>query len=261
MGLECWFCRDDVEAGLGLGHRDISGQQWSVRCQTFFVWTSHWIRGLAEVVEAAWWDPSVRVCGVWSLGRPPRPIKLAVRGRGGLRPPGPVRAQPGRWYPMLSGQRRFLHPDAGGRPIRMSANLPPVGSPGEGVTHHSLLPTSGTYLAISRPTDNNINNGENLDHRTHTYTSSLGGTETTTASNMATRPKAPHVPPSGVWCPAVTLFDPETDTLDIASQKKYFALLARSGLAGLLVLGTNAETFLLTREERKALLVAAREAW
>lgn len=149
----------------------------------------------------------------------------------------------------------------GGRPIRMSANLPPVGSPGEGVTHHSLLPTSGTYLAISRPTDNNINNGENLDHRTHTYTSSLGGTETTTASNMATRPKAPHVPPSGVWCPAVTLFDPETDTLDIASQKKYFALLARSGLAGLLVLGTNAETFLLTREERKALLVAAREAW
>lgn len=78
---------------------------------------------------------------------------------------------------------------------------------------------------------------------------------------MATRPKAPHVPPSGVWCPAVTLFDPETDTLDIPSQKKYFSLLARSGLAGLLVLGTNAETFLLTREERKALLVAAREAW
>lgn len=152
-------------------------------------------------------------------------------------------------------------PRRGGRPIQMSANLPPVGSPGEGVTHHSLLPTSGTYLAISRPTDNNINNGENLDHRTHTYTSSLGGTETTTASNMATRPKAPHVPPRGVWCPAVTLFDPETDTLDIASQKKYFALLARSGLAGLLVLGTNAETFLLTREERKALLVAAREAW
>lgn len=78
---------------------------------------------------------------------------------------------------------------------------------------------------------------------------------------MAARPKAPHVPPSGIWCPAVTLFDPETDTLDIPSQKKYFALLARSGLAGLLVLGTNAETFLLTREERKALLVAAREAW
>ncbi|KAK0743381.1 hypothetical protein B0T18DRAFT_327605 [Schizothecium vesticola] len=77
---------------------------------------------------------------------------------------------------------------------------------------------------------------------------------------MTSRPKAPHVPPSGVWCPAVTLFDPDTDTLDIPSQKKYFALLARSGLAGLLVLGTNAETFLLTREERKALLVAAREA-
>ncbi|KAK1831082.1 hypothetical protein QBC39DRAFT_331011 [Podospora conica] len=77
---------------------------------------------------------------------------------------------------------------------------------------------------------------------------------------MTSRPKAPHVPPSGVWCPAITLFDPVTDTLDVPSQKKYFAYLARSGLAGLLVLGTNAETFLLTREERKALLVAAREA-
>jgi len=78
---------------------------------------------------------------------------------------------------------------------------------------------------------------------------------------MTTRPKAPHVPPSGVWCPAITLFDPNTDTLDLSSQKKYFTLLTHSGLAGLLVLGTNAETFLLTREERKALLVAAREAW
>ncbi|KAK2850686.1 hypothetical protein FQN49_005418 [Arthroderma sp. PD_2] len=70
----------------------------------------------------------------------------------------------------------------------------------------------------------------------------------------------PRVPSAGVWCPAVTFFDPATDTLDLPSQKKYYAYLSRSGLTGLVVLGTNAETFLLTREERAQLLTAAREA-
>ncbi|KAF3769210.1 aldolase [Cryphonectria parasitica EP155] len=68
------------------------------------------------------------------------------------------------------------------------------------------------------------------------------------------------VPPSGVWCPAVTMFDPETDTLDLESQAKYYAYLSKSGLAGLVILGTNAEAFLLTREERKALIATARSA-
>ncbi|OJD23756.1 hypothetical protein ACJ73_04889 [Blastomyces percursus] len=68
------------------------------------------------------------------------------------------------------------------------------------------------------------------------------------------------VPPSGVWCPAVTFFDPATDTLDLPSQKKYYAYLSKSGLAGLVILGTNAEAFLLTREERAQLIAAAREA-
>ncbi|KAM7195235.1 hypothetical protein V8F20_007611 [Naviculisporaceae sp. PSN 640] len=71
---------------------------------------------------------------------------------------------------------------------------------------------------------------------------------------------APKVPPSGVWCPAVTLFDPETDRLDPANQAKYYAYLSRPdvGLAGLVILGTNAETFLLTRQERLELLTLAR---
>ncbi|KAK3350095.1 dihydrodipicolinate synthetase [Lasiosphaeria hispida] len=69
----------------------------------------------------------------------------------------------------------------------------------------------------------------------------------------------PLVPPSGVWCPAVTLFD-EEDDLVLKDQASYFSYLARSGLAGLLVLGTNAETFLLTREERRDLVKTAREA-
>ncbi|OAX80914.1 hypothetical protein ACJ72_04751 [Emergomyces africanus] len=68
------------------------------------------------------------------------------------------------------------------------------------------------------------------------------------------------IPKSGVWCPAVTFFDPATDTLDLISQKKYYTYLSQSGLAGLVILGTNAEAFLLTREERAQLIAAAREA-
>ncbi|EEU35167.1 uncharacterized protein NECHADRAFT_53351 [Fusarium vanettenii 77-13-4] len=70
----------------------------------------------------------------------------------------------------------------------------------------------------------------------------------------------PKVPPSGVWAPAITFFDHNTDTLDTESQAKYYSYLSKTGLAGLVVLGTNAETFLLTREERKTLLETARQA-
>jgi 4-hydroxy-2-oxoglutarate aldolase len=68
-----------------------------------------------------------------------------------------------------------------------------------------------------------------------------------------------QVPPQGVWCPAVTFFTAE-DTLDFEAQATYFSYLSRTGLAGLVILGTNAETFLLTREERKALVATARRA-
>ncbi|KAL8830589.1 MAG: hypothetical protein Q9191_001342 [Dirinaria sp. TL-2023a] len=68
------------------------------------------------------------------------------------------------------------------------------------------------------------------------------------------------VPEPGCYVPAVTFFDPETDQLELASQKKYYAYLASTGLKGLVILGTNAETFLLNREERKTLLEAARQA-
>jgi 4-hydroxy-2-oxoglutarate aldolase len=67
------------------------------------------------------------------------------------------------------------------------------------------------------------------------------------------------VPPRGVWCPAVTFFTAQ-DTLDLESSATYFTYLSRTGLAGLVILGTNAETFLLTREERKALVATARRA-
>ncbi|PNS21896.1 L-threo-3-deoxy-hexylosonate aldolase [Sphaceloma murrayae] len=69
----------------------------------------------------------------------------------------------------------------------------------------------------------------------------------------------PHAPPPGVYAPAITLFNPD-DTLDLASQSLYYAHLSRTGLAGLVILGTNAETFLLTRDERARLLQTARQA-
>ncbi|KAF5660218.1 dihydrodipicolinate synthase [Fusarium heterosporum] len=70
----------------------------------------------------------------------------------------------------------------------------------------------------------------------------------------------PKPPPSGVWAPAITFFYHETDTLETDAQAVYYSYLSKTGLAGLVVLGTNAETFLLTREERKTLLQVARKA-
>ncbi|RMZ03133.1 hypothetical protein D0862_05774 [Hortaea werneckii] len=57
----------------------------------------------------------------------------------------------------------------------------------------------------------------------------------------------------------ITFFDPATDELDLAAQAKYYQYLSRH-LTGLVILGTNAETFLLTREERATLVKTARDA-
>lgn len=67
-------------------------------------------------------------------------------------------------------------------------------------------------------------------------------------------------PAPGVWCPAVTFYEPSTGGLDLDAQKRYFSYLSKSGLVGLVILGSNAEAFLLTRDERIALMKAAREA-
>lgn len=95
---------------------------------------------------------------------------------------------------------------------------------------------------------------------------------------MANQTRKPRIPPSGVWyqqqpplypphpnfnptlrCPSITFFDRETDILDLASQIKFFKYLSSTALTGLVILGTNAEAFLLTREERATLVRTARE--
>ncbi|CAK7242770.1 MAG: hypothetical protein STHCBS139747_004271 [Sporothrix thermara] len=75
---------------------------------------------------------------------------------------------------------------------------------------------------------------------------------------MSARPFPPPAP--GVWVPAVTFFDPASDKLLPDDQARYFSYLASTGITGLVVLGSNAETFLLTREERRATLDTARAA-
>ena len=79
-------------------------------------------------------------------------------------------------------------------------------------------------------------------------------------AGQAESTKFPKVPKAGVWCPAITFFHPETDELCLAEQTTYYKYLASSGLTGLVILGTNAETLLLTREERLTLLKTARAA-
>ncbi|OQV04958.1 hypothetical protein CLAIMM_09768 [Cladophialophora immunda] len=70
----------------------------------------------------------------------------------------------------------------------------------------------------------------------------------------------PTAPQAGCYVPAVTFFDPETDRLCLDAQAKYYSYLTTTGLTGLVILGTNAETFLLTREERMTLLQLARRS-
>ncbi|KAI1861300.1 uncharacterized protein JN550_010979 [Neoarthrinium moseri] len=69
-----------------------------------------------------------------------------------------------------------------------------------------------------------------------------------------------NIPASGVWAPAPTFLNPETDNLDLEAQAAFYSYLSRTGLAGLVILGTNAEAFLMTREERKVLVSTARTA-
>lgn len=66
------------------------------------------------------------------------------------------------------------------------------------------------------------------------------------------------VPEPGCYVPAITFYQRNADKLDLDAQAKYYKYLASTGLQGLVILGTNAETFLLTREERKTLLQLAR---
>lgn len=66
--------------------------------------------------------------------------------------------------------------------------------------------------------------------------------------------------PTGIYAPTMTFFDPETEELDIPIIKKHAERLARAGLVGLVVMGSNGEAVHLTREEKTTVTKATREA-
>ena len=84
--------------------------------------------------------------------------------------------------------------------------------------------------------------------------------QTHAVTDYVSRTRYHTAPQPGCYVPAITFFAPETDRLCPDSQAKYYSYLASTGLTGLVVLGTNAETFLLTREERMSLLKLARNS-
>ncbi|KAL6849322.1 L-threo-3-deoxy-hexylosonate aldolase [Amphichorda felina] len=66
--------------------------------------------------------------------------------------------------------------------------------------------------------------------------------------------------PCGIYAPTMTFFDPVTEDLDIPTIKKHAERLVRSGLVGLVTLGSNGEAVHCTREEKLAVTKATREA-
>lgn len=71
---------------------------------------------------------------------------------------------------------------------------------------------------------------------------------------------APRTLPCGIYAPTMTFFDPETEDLDIPTIKKHAQRLVKSGLVGLVTLGSNGEAVHCTRDEKIAITKATREA-
>ncbi|KAL1835833.1 hypothetical protein VTJ49DRAFT_6023 [Mycothermus thermophilus] len=76
--------------------------------------------------------------------------------------------------------------------------------------------------------------------------------------NGSARPRRPL--PCGIYAPTMTFFDPETEDIDIPTVKKHAERLVRSGLVGLVTMGSNGEAIHCTREEKFAVTRATREA-
>ena len=64
----------------------------------------------------------------------------------------------------------------------------------------------------------------------------------------------------GVYVPTVAIFDPETEDLDTAAIAKHAVRLAKAGLAGITVHGSNGEAAHLTHEERNTVTSTTRQA-
>ena len=77
------------------------------------------------------------------------------------------------------------------------------------------------------------------------------------ATNGTTKPN-PLVP--GVYVPTVAFFTGPEEDLDVPTIEKHAIYLAQSGIAGLVVQGSNGEAVHLDRDERKTVAAATRRA-
>jgi L-threo-3-deoxy-hexylosonate aldolase len=66
--------------------------------------------------------------------------------------------------------------------------------------------------------------------------------------------------PCGIYAPTMTFFDPVTEDVDVPTVKKHAERLVRSGLVGLVTMGSNGEAVHCTREEKILVTRATREA-
>lgn len=70
-------------------------------------------------------------------------------------------------------------------------------------------------------------------------------------------------PPPGVFVPSPTFFHPAADgaqpAVDVDTQVKHTVFLAKSGVRGLVILGSTGEAVHLTRDERRSLVSGVRK--
>ncbi|KAK6225851.1 hypothetical protein QIS74_01898 [Colletotrichum tabaci] len=69
---------------------------------------------------------------------------------------------------------------------------------------------------------------------------------------------APRAPPRGIYAPVVAFFH-EDETLDLAALKTHVERLAKSGVAGLVIQGSNGEAPHLLHSERQQVIATAAE--
>ncbi|TFB06951.1 putative 4-hydroxy-2-oxoglutarate aldolase [Trichoderma ghanense] len=80
----------------------------------------------------------------------------------------------------------------------------------------------------------------------------------TEAAAPGQRPSRPLT--RGIYVPTVAFFDPETDELDVKTTSRHAVRLAKAGVAGLAVQGSNGEAVHLLHEERNSITAATRAA-
>lgn len=71
---------------------------------------------------------------------------------------------------------------------------------------------------------------------------------------------ASRLPARGIYAPTLTFYKEDNDSIDLETTVAHALRLARAGLAGLVIMGSNGEAPLVEPEERRAIVAAIRAA-